>query len=306
MLLVAVAGAFGLGVMVILSLYLVLTDERTKLEQRVDKVVGAPAALPAREEELKLSLYRRALRPAFSALAVKVIKVMPVAREETLAKKIRQAGNPGNLAPRELLVIKYVLTAGVAVIFSLLGGALGYTGTKLILVALVGLPVGWLLPDLLLQSKARQRKEDVEKKLPDMMDLLTVSVEAGLGFDGAMQKVAGQSRGVLADELTQVLREVRMGKARSEALREMADRLGVNDMSNFVGSIILAERLGISIGNVLRVQSNQMRQKRRQRAEEKAMQAPVKMLFPLVFFIFPTIMVVLLGPAVIQIMETFM
>lgn len=306
MLLVAVAGAFGLGVMVILSLYLALTDERTKLEQRVDRVVGAPAALPAREEELKLSLYRRALRPAFSALAGKVIKVMPVAREETLAKKIRQAGNPGNLAPRELLVIKYVLTAGVAVLFSLLGGALGYTGTKLILVALVGLPVGWLLPDLLLQSKARQRKEDVEKKLPDMMDLLTVSVEAGLGFDGAMQKVAGQSRGVLADELTQVLREVRMGKARSEALREMADRLGVNDMSNFVGSIILAERLGISIGNVLRVQSNQMRQKRRQRAEEKAMQAPVKMLFPLVFFIFPTIMVVLLGPAVIQIMETFM
>jgi tight adherence protein C len=164
---------------------------------------------------------------------------------------------------------------------------------------------GWLLPDVLINSKGRQRKEQVSKELPEVLDLLTVCIEAGLGFDGAIKKVVDKSKGVLPDELFIVLEEIRMGKPRREALRDMADRLAVDDFSNFVGSVIMAEQLGISIGKVLRLQSKEVRLKRRQSIEELAMKAPVKMLIPMVFFIFPAIFVVLLGPAAIQIMRVF-
>jgi len=169
----------------------------------------------------------------------------------------------------------------------------------------LGCVAGWLLPDVVLSSKVRQRKEQVEKSLPDVLDLITVCVEAGLGFDAAMVKVVEKSKGVLADELSLVLQEIRMGKPRREALREMADRIAVDDLSNFVGSVIMADQLGISIGNVLRTQSKEARQKRRQRVEEAAMKAPVKMLIPMVIFIFPAVFIVLLGPAAIQIMRAF-
>jgi len=151
----------------------------------------------------------------------------------------------------------------------------------------------------------RQRKEQVCKELPEILDLLTVCIEAGLGFDGALKKVVEKSKGVLADELYIVLQEISMGKPRKNALRDMADRLAVDDFSNFVGSIIMAEQLGISIGNVMRLQARDVRQKRRQRVEEQAMKAPVKMLVPMVFFVFPAIFIVLLGPAIIQIMRVF-
>lgn len=305
MIMLTVAGAFGLTVLGTLALHQIVFGERMRMAQRVDEVVGTPVTPAAREEELAAPLYQRAIRPALTTLANTLIRYLPATREETLVKKMREAGNPGNLAPRELLVIKYALAAGLAVVFGFFAEALGKTGVQVFLLALAGIPLGWMLPDLFLQSRAKLRQEEVEKNLPDTLDLLTVSVEAGLGFDGALMKVVEKSKGVLADEFVQVLREVKMGKVRSEALRDMANRLNVNDLSNFVGSVILADRLGISIGNILRVQSDQMRQKRRQRAEEKAMKAPIKMLIPMVMFIFPAIFVVLLGPAAIQIMKAF-
>jgi tight adherence protein C len=301
----AVAGVFGITIIGTLALHRIIFGERIRMARRVDEVMGAPAAPAVREEELAAPLYQRVIRPAMATLAGKLIRYLPATREEALVKKMHEAGNPGSLAPRELLVIKYVLAMAIAVVLGVLTEMMGKTGIQVFLLALAGIPLGWMLPDLFLQSRARQRKEEVKKNLPDTLDLLTVSVEAGLGFDGALMKVVEKSRGVLADEFVQVLREVKMGKVRSEALRDMAERLNVNDLSNFVGSVILADRLGISIGNVLRVQSNQMRQKRRQRAEEKAMKAPVKMLIPMVLFIFPAIFVVLLGPAAIQIMKAF-
>ena len=223
MLLVAVAGAFGLTALGTLAIHRAVFGERIRLARRVDEVVGGstPEPPPAREEELDTPLFQRAIKPALAALAGKLARYLPATREETLAKKMREAGNPGNLAPRELLVLKYVLAAGLAALFWILADALGKVNIQVLLLALVGVPVGWLLPDLFLQSRARQRQEEVEKKLPDTLDLLTVSVEAGLGFDGALMKVVEQSKGVLADELVQVLREVKMGKVRSEALRDM-------------------------------------------------------------------------------------
>lgn len=160
--------------------------------------------------------------------------------------------------------------------------------------------VSQLLPMLLLNHKIAGRKKSIQKDLADVLDLLTVSVEAGLGFDGALTKLAEKMKGALVDEFNRVLQEIRMGIPRRDALVAMGIRCDVPDLSLFTTSLVQADQLGVSIGNVLRVQSASMREKRRQRAEERAMKAPIKMLLPLVLFIFPSLFVVLLGPALIQ------
>jgi tight adherence protein C len=164
--------------------------------------------------------------------------------------------------------------------------------------------LGFVLPGLWLGGKIRSRKTNVIKALPDALDLLTICVEAGLGFDQAMQKVSEKWDNELSRTFGRVLHEIRLGKTRREALRDAAQRLDVGDITSFVAAVIQSEQLGVSIAKVLRIQSDQMRVRRRQRAEEKAHQAPVKMLFPMVFLIFPAIWVVLLGPAILQVMST--
>lgn len=298
-------GIFGMVLCLTLLVHRMILGKRIIIAQRMDTVVGSSAPPPIRQQELSAPLYQRAIKPALAGLAKLLGKFIPATREESLAIKLREAGNPGNLAPRELMVIKYLIAAGIAFLLFLLAESTGKAFAQSVLLALVGIPLGWLIPDVILNSKARQRKEEVEGDLPDVLDLLTVSVEAGLGFDGALLKVVEKSKGVLADEFIQVLQETKMGKSRREALRDMADRVGVPDLSNFVSAVIMADQLGIGIGNVLRLQSQDMRQKRRQRAEEKAMKAPIKMLIPMVLFIFPAIFVILLGPAVIQITRAF-
>jgi tight adherence protein C len=164
--------------------------------------------------------------------------------------------------------------------------------------------LGFMLPALWLGQKIRSRKNSVIRSLPDALDLLTICVEAGLVFDQAMQKVAEKWDDELSRAFARVLHEIRLGKTRREALRDMADRLDLSDVTSFVAAVIQAEQLGVSIAKVLRIQSDQMRIRRRQRAEEKAHQAPVKMLFPMVFLIFPAIWIVLLGPALLQVLAT--
>jgi len=232
-------------------------------------------------------------------------KILPTEKEVELGQKITKAGIDDKITPRELLVIKYLAAAGTAVLLWMLGGILGKNLVQVILMGSAGLGVGWFLPDFHINRKISRRKLDVEKSLPDTLDLLTVSVEAGLGFDGALVKVVEKTKGVLSEEFMIMLQEIKMGKPRTEALRDMSRRADVDDLSTFTGSVILADQLGISIGNILRLQSEQIRQKRRQRAEEMAMKAPIKMLIPMVLFIFPTIFIVLLGPAVIQIAKVF-
>lgn len=288
-----------------LVVYRFFFGERIQLAQRIDQMVGSPAPLPVRELELSVPLYQRAIRPALAGIAKLLVRFIPAAREVELEKKIIAAGSPGKFSAREWMVIKYLGAAGLGFLLWTFADMTGKSLAQAVFLASVGVPLGWLGPDLFLNSKIRHRKNQVEKALPDALDLLTVSVEAGLGFDGALMKVAEKTRGVLADEFVLMLQECHMGKPRREALRDMADRVAVDDLSSFCGSIILADTLGISIGNVLRTQSQQMRQKRRQRSEEMAMKAPIKMLFPMVFFIFPAIFVILLGPAMLQIMKAF-
>ncbi len=176
-------------------------------------------------------------------------------------------------------------------------------GRKLLLTSVFSL-VGFFMPQLLLQSKINTRQDEIRKSMPDALDLLTICVQAGLGFDAAMSRVAEKWEDALADEFQRTLREIQLGNVRRIALRNMADRIGIAEMTSFVAAIIQSEQLGVSMAKVLRIQSDQMRTVRRQRAEEKAQQAPVKMLIPMALLIFPSIMIILLGPAGLQLKDS--
>jgi len=202
-----------------------------------------------------------------------------------------------------------VLNYSTAFATSLFASALGFLTTLPPLVRMELIPLGFLIgfigPNLWLKSRIKRRSEDILRSLPETLDLIMVSVEAGLGFDAAMMKVVEKQKGVLAEEFNLVLQEIKMGKPRRDALRDMAKKNNVEELNNVIASLVQADQLGISMGSVLRNQSNQIRQKRKQRAQEQAQKAPVKIMIPLVFFIFPSIFIIILGPAFIQIMEYF-
>jgi tight adherence protein C len=192
-------------------------------------------------------------------------------------------------------VIKYTIFT-----MSIIGGI--FTGNMLYLLLLA--MAGFMLPDQWLKSLITGRKEEILKGLPNFLDMLCISVQAGLGFEAALQKVIEKKRGALADEFRIVIQEMRMGKARRVAMKDMAERVGISEVTVFVTAVIQAEMLGVSISNVLQVQAQQARDARRMQAEEKAMKAPIKMLLPLVFFIFPVLFIILLGPSFINLLET--
>jgi tight adherence protein C len=217
--------------------------------------------------------------------------------------KLERAGYPGGLRGADWVGVKFLGLIVFAVIGFLLGLLLGKGAIGLaLLFALVGAGIGYMAPEFWLGRKIRARSMAMTLQLPDALDLLTISVEAGLGFDAALAKVVEKMEGPLVNEFRQALAEVRMGRHRRDALRDVANRADSQPVSNFVGAIVQAEQLGVPIAKVLVIQSNQLRIERRQRAEEAAAKAPVKMLFPMVGCIFPTIFIVILGPAVVTVM----
>lgn len=305
MLEIVIGAVFCAAFLITLAVHKVTTRGQAEVEKRVIEVVGD--RIPSiRDQELKAPLYIRAVKPVLKKFTGLLARSMPAEKEAELSVKIEKAGISEKIAPREFFVLKYAVAAGFAFLFWLLGGAMSKSITQSAFIACAGLALGWYFPDLYLNSKGSERKREIERSLPDVLDLLTVSVEAGLGFDSALMRVIEKVRGVLSDEFRTMLQEIKMGKPRVDALRDMAKRADVDDLSTFTSSVILADQLGISIGNVLRLQSEQMRQKHRQRSEEMAMKTPIKIIFPLVFFIFPAIFIVLLGPAVIQISNSFL
>lgn len=283
--------------------YVVVFGERIMLARRVDQVVGVPA-LTIRERELSLPLAKRVLQPLMTKAAGLFVQVLPSEKEAALEKKISRAGLAGRLKPVELMVFKYL--GAVSLVLGILSaaGALGMSLLNTAVIAAAGVPLGLMAPEYYLVLRARRRNMEAEEQLPHILDLLTVSVEAGLGFDGAVYKVIEKTRGVLVQDMKLMMQEIKVGKPRREALKDMADRFDVPDLNNFVSAIILGEQLGISIGNVLRRQADQIRIRKRQNAEERAMKAPIKMLFPLVFLIFPALFIIILGPGAIQIYKT--
>ena len=252
------------------------------------------------EADLDIPFSERVLLPSVEALANAATSVLPAKVLANIEKQLIRAGNPMSLNAYvvfwmvSVFLISGLMLAAVVVVW-------GAVGVQQALAVLMFAAVGWMFPGLWLKGRLGARQKLVLKTLPDALDLVTTCVEAGLGLDGALARVAEKSSGPLTVELTRMLREVAMGKLRREALTEMADRIGVDELTSFVNAIIQAEQLGVGIAQVLRVQSEQMRTRRRQRAEKTAHEAPIKMIFPLVLFIFPAFMLVILGPAVIRI-----
>ena len=291
--------AFFAAVAILLVTYGLASKPQDPVQQRLSQLVVQPKSLE--EMELQAPFLERTLRPLVKRLArvgARRNQGGIIARTDS---KLRKAGYPGNLRGADWMGVKLlsaiVFGALLALLLTLLLGiGLG------ILMGLVGLGLGFIIPEYWLGKKIRKRGEEMVLQLPDALDLLTISVEAGLGFDAALAKVVEKMDGPLVSEFRQALAEIRMGRTRREALRDVADRADAQPISNFVGAIVQAEQLGVPIARVLQIQSQQLRVERRQRAEESAAKAPVKMLFPMVGCIFPTIFIVILGPAVITVM----
>lgn len=257
-----------------------------------------------REETLARPLSERAVAPVLIKAGSLLRRFTPLGYLEKIQHKLILAGHPGNLDAPSFVVIKVFTTvAGVILAFMAQGGA----ADALQRVALFVLPIllGYFGPDAWLSRKADERRKEMQKALPDMLDLLVISVEAGLGFDAAMARVIGTVPGALSQEFFRMLQETRVGVSRRDAMRHLMDRTDLDELRSFLLAMLQAEAFGVAIARVLRVQADEMRVKRRQRAQEKAFGAPVKLVFPLVFCIFPALFIVLLGPAAIQIADAF-
>jgi len=261
--------------------------------------------LTLEEIELSQPFSQRVIKPLIQGIAQFIGRFAPQRNIEEIRRKLELAGRPYGWGPTEFLGIRGLAGVLLATMIFLLFTLTGQYLPKRFLFTLVAGGLGfYVLPTLWLSSKISSRQTEIVKALPDALDLLTISVEAGLGFDAAMSKVAEKWNNELSLAFNRVIQEIQMGKLRREALRDMAGRMDVSDVSSFVAAIIQADQLGVSIAKVLRIQSEQMRIRRRQRAEEKAHQAPVKMLFPMAFLIFPALFVVLLGPALLMVLKS--
>jgi tight adherence protein C len=244
----------------------------------------------------------RLLGPLATSFGTSLQRVLPVNVVQGIRKRLLQAGEPttvaGFLAIAGACVVTMTAFAIVMMMSSSLAGFMKF--------AVVGLclAMGVMLPKVWLENRVRLRQKVILKSLPDAFDLITTCVEAGLGLEAALARVAEKVQGPFGEELTVMLQDVALGKLRRDALREVAERTGVPDLTSFINAVVQAETMGTSIAAVLRVQADQMRIRRRQRAEQEAQAAPIKMMFPLVLFIFPTMFIVILGPAAISIYET--
>ena len=279
-------------------------NRSTPMEERLRQFAPRPKTLE--ELEFEQPITERFFRPLLGGLSRLVSRNTPGNVMESSQKRLLHAGNPNNLTVADFMGIKGLVT----VLLAGLGLAIGILGNTSILFTLVLVMIlgtlGFLLPDFWLSSKVRQRRSLMVRALPDAIDLLSISVEAGLGFDAAMNRLVEKTQNELAYEFARVIAEMRVGVPRRDALKALAERTGVQDLSIFVTAIIQAEQLGASIVNVLRIQSNEMRIRRRQRAEVLAHQAPIKMLFPMAFLIFPPMFAVILGPAIPTIAHLFL
>lgn len=233
------------------------------------------------------------------------LRLSPTGIGGKLQHRLDLAGNPDRWNPDRILAIKglgLLVLGAIGPGYSMLLGE--HQPVLLILYGVVGGGIGFFLPDLLLYNAGLKRQARIQAALPEAMDMLTVCVEAGLGFDAALAQVARNTSGPLAAELARVLQEMQIGKSRTEALRAMADRTTVTEFRAFVSALVQAGELGISVAKVLREQAKELRVKRRQRAEEQAQKVPVKILFPLVACLFPALFVIIIGPGAITIMHT--
>ena len=292
----------GIVILVVVVLLVFMRRGTTQsLDDRLNELAALGQSVTLEELELSQPFSQRVLVPMMEALGKMAQRFTPQQTIEASRHKLELAGMAHKIKPAQFLAYRMAAAivlgvASLAIVF-----VTAFPLFQRLLLIVVAFLIGFMLPTVWLGSKITARQTSVIKALPDALDLLTICVEAGLGFDAAMSKVAEKWENELSMAFARTVQEMQLGKLRREALRNMANSMDVPDMTTFVAAIIQADTLGVSMAKVMRIQSDTMRMKRRQRAEEKARQAPVKMMFPLVFFIFPTILIVLLGPAIIKI-----
>jgi tight adherence protein C len=276
-----------------------LTDD--PLAERLAEYSQRGESVSLEEIELAQPFSERVVMPIMRRLGEVSTRFTPQNVLEQTRKRLELAGNPGRMDASTFMILHFVAAVVLGgLIFAISLFSQTFTLPIKILLVVIFTVLGYFLPDLLLKSRIDSRQKQVRKAMPDALDLLTICVEAGLGFDAAMSKVHEKWDNELSMAFGRVIREIQLGKLRREALRDMADRLGIAEMTSFVAAVIQSEMLGVSMAKVLRIQSDQMRIRRRQYAEEQAHQAPIKMIFPMGLLIFPSLMIVLLTPAALR------
>lgn len=289
-------GAAAIGLAIALVVYLVAAP--APADNASPSTSTAPAPSPA-----KSSLGAQEIPPLYERFASVARRLTPADYTRRLQRRLDIAGNPAGWLPERVLAFKGIgLTAGILVGLYL---GLQYGPLAAVFVPVAGAAAGFYVPDIWIRNLGERRQVDMRTDLPDAIDMLTVCVEAGLGFDAALGRVAQTMDGPAAFEFARVIQEMQFGSSRVDALRAAADRTDIPELRTFISSIVQSTELGISIGDVLRAQSGQMRVVRRQRAEEQAQKLPVKILLPLIFCILPALFVVVLGPAILNIMDLF-
>ena len=302
----AVVLFFGAAVLAFSSVQgIVLERHETFRTMRRLKAVDLRAG-DVRHRELARPFAERVMAPLMHRLGALGRRFTPASVVRRLTQELASAGSPAAWDAERVLAFK-VLGASVGVVGGIaLVPIAGLAPVRGLILALVGVVLGYYLPEWVVRSKARRRQGSIRRALPDALDLLSITVEAGLGFDAAVARVARQGGGPLGEELHRMLQEMQIGKARSEALRDLADRSTLPELKSFVLAMVQADVFGISIGKVLHVQAQELRLRRRQRAEEKAQKIPVKIVFPLITCVFPALFVVILGPAIITISHSIL
>lgn len=294
--LVLLIGAAAVGIAIALAFYLV-----TARAPITDKPKAAPKRVAPKPTKRRLGAQE--IRPLLERFAAVASKLTPSDYTRRVQRRLDMAGNPAAWPPERVLAFKGIgLTAGILV--GLFEG-IHYGGAYVGVLPVLGAAAGFFLPDIWVRNLGERRQVDMRSDLPDAIDMLTVCVEAGLGFDAALGRVAQAMNGPVAEEFSRVMQEMQFGKSRVDALRAAAERTDLPELRTFISSIVQSTELGISMGDVLRAQSGQMRIVRRQRAEEQAQKLPVKILLPLVFCILPALFVVVLGPAILNIIDLF-
>lgn len=263
-----------------------------------------PEMARVRERELAAPVSQRVVVPTLRKIGHFGRRFTPASVVERLDLELIYAGGSATWDGERVLAMKLIAAIGLPLL-ALVGLPLaGVAWSRAVILALVLAVVGYYLPEWILRSQSAKRQKALQRALPDALDLMSITVEAGLGFDAAMDRVAREIRGPLGGELYRVVQEMRLGKSRADSLRDLGNRSSVPELKSFTLAMVQADIFGISIAQVLKVQANELRIKRRQRAEEEAQKLPVKIIFPLILCIFPTLFAVLLGPAALQIYDS--
>lgn len=280
-------------------------QEEDPLEARLAEFSQRGENVSLEEIEMSQSFQERVVYPLLRQFGEMAARFTPQNALQDITQKLERSGKAGWIDASMFLSLRFV----AAFVFSVVAFFLFTFSTvkqplpTAILYSLIAMVLGFFFPQLWLNEQIKKRQQEVQKALPDALDLLTICVEAGLGFDAAMSNVAQKWDNELSLAFARAIREVQLGKVRRDALRDMADRIDLSDLTSFVAAVVQSEQLGVSMAKILRIQADQMRMRRRQLAEEKAHQAPVKMLLPMVGFIFPSIFIVLMTPAILRIMQ---